>query len=75
MTTRFPNQCQACQRLTDAQNGVCTSFPQGIPRQIFALGADHRQSLGSELPFLLDPARRDLFEQWLQWAGEAQNVS
>jgi len=68
VTTEFPRICDACQRLRG--DGVCTSFDQGIPENIYVLGADHRQSIAGEEPFELDPAKQSAYEDWLQWAGE-----
>jgi hypothetical protein len=61
-----PNLCDACARLIDptGETPTCTSFPDGIPEDIILWGESHLTSIAGEDPFELDPAKRDLFEQW-----------
>lgn len=67
MTTEFPTLCRACKRLRDPDEGVCTSFPRGIPVGIFVYGEDHRRPIAGEAPFDLDPDRRDAYDAWVKW--------
>lgn len=67
MSTRVPTLCASCARLRLGQ--TCTSFPDGIPDRIYFLGDDHRATIAGELPWQLDPARSDLYDEWLQYGA------
>jgi hypothetical protein len=75
-----PNLCNSCTRLIDgtgmsSESGqaVCTSFPEGIPEDIILFGDDHRTSLGGEEPFELDPAKRDIYDEWLAYMAPKED--
>lgn len=70
MTTELPNLCDACVRYDGA--AACTSFPEGIPEDILVWAHDHRQPIADELPFELDPAKRELYNQWLRFSPHAR---
>ena len=63
MTTVVPTLCDACARRR--AGGTCTSFPEGIPDEVFRYGYDHRETIAGEPPFELDPVRRAEFDLWL----------
>ena len=65
MTTEYPILCKACLRW---QGESCLSFPSGIPDSILRYGGDHRQPIGLEGPFDLDPSKQALFDEWLTFA-------
>jgi hypothetical protein len=44
VTTRMPNQCQACERFRRA-SATCEAFPGGIPKEMLYYGGDHREPL------------------------------
>lgn len=73
MTTEYPILCKACARWhgPGPAGAYCDSFPDGIPEDILPYGADHREPRGRELPFELDPARRDLYQDWLDYSPNA----
>ncbi len=56
--------CHACARRVSLHLGTCTSFPDGIPKNIL-FGADHHESLDGEPPFEVDPDGRRQFDAWL----------
>lgn len=78
MTTAPPVQCLSCTHLhpVEPTPGVpagyppvvsCDAFPQRIPRDIAAYGADHRTARGDEVDGIthdLDPALEHRFESW-----------
>lgn len=78
MSSAAPVQCLSCKHLdaTAPTAGVptgypkvvtCAAFPQRIPADIAAHGADHRQPRGDEangITHELDPAKKRLFESW-----------
>jgi hypothetical protein len=68
MTTEYPILCKACVRWLGS---ACLSFPNGIPEQILLYGGDHRESLGLEAPFDLDPAKQDEYDEWLRFSPYA----
>lgn len=78
MTSVPPAQCLSCTHLhkTAPTPGIpaslppvvsCDAYPQRIPIDIAAYGADHREKRGDEVDGItheLDPARRHLFQAW-----------
>lgn len=63
----IPVICRACARHIEG-TPACTSFPDGIPDDIFTFGADHRRSIAGEPPFLLDPSRRGEYDDFIRYA-------
>lgn len=66
-----PIICDSCARLDRYTNPVsddvpmtCESFPQGIPRDIYFEGADHRESRAGEPPWQLLEGYEDVLEDY-----------
>jgi hypothetical protein len=70
MTTQYPTLCRSCVRRVDAV--TCLSFPSGIPDEIVRYGADHRESIGLEMPYQLDPTKQYLLDEWLTFSPYAK---
>ena len=61
----MPVLCPSCRRFDG--RAACTSFPGGIPDEILVWGGDHRETSSGELPFELDPERREAYDEWVRY--------
>lgn len=71
MTRLALSLCVSCVR--NQGDGTCTSFPDGIPQDIFVQMADHRTSRHGEPAYLGDPAASDLLRAWETVTGNERD--